>query len=122
MALGALGALGVVIFWLASYLMFRTLGLPGYVAYAIPGSIPFLLITFGRPRRPLVSLMLCIVLLGVNSYLYVFTLLSDSSTRGLNALGAILYSWVIWGAGMAVDNWRRERTPPLVSPPRPDRN
>lgn len=127
MALGALGSLGVIVAWLATYLSVRSVGMLtvsflGYFVFAIIGAIPFLLVTFGCPRRPLVSLIVCLILLGLNSYLYVLALVSDSDFAGLNAIGAVFYSWVVWGAGMMVDNWNREPAGSHALPPRPDRH
>lgn len=122
-----MGALGIIVAWVAVYLHVRDDGMLtssvfGYAALAIPGAFPFLLISFGRPRRPFVSLIVCLLLLSLNTYAYVlvFARMDRSGFAGLNALGAMMYSWVIWGVGMVVDNWRRERTPRLASPPRPD--
>lgn len=119
--LGGLGALGVLAAWAAPDIFWNGGGeWIDYVVLAIPGALPFLLIMLGRPRRPLVSLVVCLALIGLNLYAYVALFESHSSTRGLYAVGAILYSWVIWGVGMVVDNWRRRPTP-AGPPPRPDR-
>jgi len=124
--LGGLGALGVVAGWAAPDILWRKGGewissWTDYVVLAIPGVLPFVLIMLGRPRRPLVSLMTCLVLIGANLYSFLALFASDSSTRGLYALGAVLYSWVVWGTGMVVDNWRR-RPAPAGPPRRPDRH
>lgn len=131
--LGVLGALEVVVAWVALYvglyLDTRAGGKPTTsilmyvglldVALAILGAFPFVLVSLGRPRRPAVSLVVALALIGLNSYFYSTLFASDSSTRGLYAVGAVLYSWVVWGAGMVIDNWRR-RPAPAGPPPRPD--
>jgi len=132
-ALGVLGVLEVVVAWVALYvglyLDTRAGGNPTTsllvyvalldVALAILGAFPFVLVSLGRPRRPAVSLVVALALIGLNLYSYLALFASDSSTRGLYAVGAVLYSWVVWGTGMVMDAWRG-RPAPAGPPPRPD--